>query len=56
MKTQLVSGGIPAETIAVVGMGPDAPIADNKTADGRSQNRRVEIEIAVDESKVPKKK
>lgn len=56
VKTQLVSGGIPAETIAVVGMGPDAPIADNKTTEGRAQNRRVEIEIAVDESKVPKKK
>ncbi|CAN5717142.1 OmpA family protein [soil metagenome] len=56
VKNQLVAGGIPAETVSVVGMGPEAPIGDNKTADGRSQNRRVEIEIAVDESKVPKKK
>ncbi len=55
VRSQLVAGGIPANTISVVGMGPDAPIGDNKTAEGRSQNRRVEIEIAVDESKVPKK-
>ncbi len=55
VKNQLVSGGIPADTVSVIGMGPDAPIGDNNTADGRAQNRRVEIEIAVDESKVPKK-
>jgi outer membrane protein OmpA-like peptidoglycan-associated protein len=55
VKNQLVAGGIPSNTISVVGMGPDAPIGDNKTAEGRSQNRRVEIEITVDESKVPKK-
>ncbi len=56
VKNQLVSGGIPADTVSVVGMGPEAPIADNKSATGRAQNRRVEIEITVDESKVPKSK
>lgn len=55
VRSQLIAGGIPADTVTVVGMGPDAPIGDNKTADGRAQNRRVEIEVAVDESKVPKK-
>lgn len=55
VKNQLVAGGIPADTVSVVGMGPEAPVADNRTAAGRAQNRRVEIEIAVDESKVPKK-
>lgn len=55
VKNQLIAGGIPAATISIVGMGPDSPVADNSTKDGRAQNRRVEIEIAVDESKVPKK-
>ena len=30
------------------GMGPDRPIADNKSAEGRANNRRVEI--IIDES------
>lgn len=54
VKYQLVMGGVPADTVNVVGMGPSEPVADNKTTDGRSKNRRVEIEITVDESKVPK--
>lgn len=54
VKEQLVKGGIPDPTVSSLGMGPDSPIGDNKTKDGRSQNRRVEIEITVDESKVPK--
>ncbi len=54
VKNRLVAGGIPANTITVVGMGPENPIAENTTNEGRAQNRRVEIEIAVDESKVPK--
>jgi outer membrane protein OmpA-like peptidoglycan-associated protein len=53
VQTQLIAGGVPASTISVVGMGPQNPIADNKSAAGRAQNRRVEIEITVDESKVP---
>lgn len=54
VKSQLVAGGVPANTIAVQGMGPANPLGDNKTPQGRMQNRRVEIEITVDESKVPK--
>lgn len=54
VRAQLVSAGMPAKTITTVGMGPNNPIADNKTPDGRSQNRRVEVEVTVDESKVPK--
>lgn len=55
VKTQLVANGIPATVVATSGMGPANPVADNKTEDGRKQNRRVEIEVTVDESKVPKK-
>lgn len=54
VKSRLVAGGIPSDTISVVGMGQDSPVADNATNEGRAMNRRVEIEIAVDESKVPK--
>jgi outer membrane protein OmpA-like peptidoglycan-associated protein len=56
VKDQLVAAGMPETVIATKGMGPSNPIADNTNADGRKQNRRVEIEITVDESKVPKEK
>lgn len=55
VKSELVAGGIPEGTVSVLGMGPANPISDNNTEDGRKMNRRVEIEVTVDESKVPKK-
>lgn len=55
VKSTLVSNGIPVETVSTVGMGPANPVADNSSEAGRKSNRRVEIEITVDESKVPKK-
>ncbi len=54
VKSQLASAGLPGDTISTIGEGASAPIADNKTALGRKQNRRVEVEVTVDESKVPK--
>jgi outer membrane protein OmpA-like peptidoglycan-associated protein len=56
VKESLVAAGMPANVISTQGMGPANPIADNSKADGRKQNRRVEIEVTVDESKVPKEK
>lgn len=41
----LISKGIGKERISAKGMGQTQPIADNTTADGRSQNRRVEIKV-----------
>jgi len=56
VKEALIASGMPESTITTLGMGPANPISDNSTAQGRSQNRRVEIEITVDESKIPKDK
>jgi outer membrane protein OmpA-like peptidoglycan-associated protein len=41
--------GVKVEQMLIEGMGPERPIASNKTAAGRSQNRRVEIHIDVPE-------
>ncbi|WP_145064807.1 OmpA family protein [Engelhardtia mirabilis] len=36
-------GGLPTAKVMVSGFGPTRPIADNGSAEGRAQNRRVEI-------------
>ena len=46
----LIEAGIPSDRVKTEGRGPDAPIADNKTREGQSRNRRVEIEIRTTES------
>ncbi|WP_417579693.1 OmpA family protein [Nitrincola sp.] len=42
----LAQQGVHMTRIKVTGMGPSAPIADNKTAEGRAANRRVELIIS----------
>ena len=39
----LLDGGIAAERMDIMGYGESKPIADNSTASGKAQNRRVEI-------------
>lgn len=45
VKAYLVSEGVNASKIEAVGYGSTQPIASNKTAEGRQQNRRVEFNI-----------
>ena len=54
VRSVLVAHGVPAPTVATEGLGPAEPVAPNTTSEGRAQNRRVEVEIKVDPSKVPK--
>ncbi len=46
---RMIRGGVPASRIRGQGAGELKPIASNNTNTGRSQNRRVEINIRVDE-------
>ena len=43
VRDYLIAQGVAASGIEVEGLGPDRPVADNATAQGRAQNRRVEI-------------
>ena len=43
VKAQLVLRGVAADRIKSVGVGPDRPVAANTSAEGRANNRRVEI-------------
>ena len=45
VKAYLVSKGIEKSRVYTEGKGEKQPVADNKTAAGRAQNRRVEIEV-----------
>ena len=49
IKTYLAGRGVNPSKIEAVGMGPQNPIADNATPEGRSLNRRVEIELNLAE-------
>jgi OOP family OmpA-OmpF porin len=45
VRDYLISLGGDASKMEVAGMGATKPIADNKTAAGRANNRRVEVEV-----------
>ena len=45
VKAYLVSKGVESNRVYTEGKGEKQPVADNKTAEGRAKNRRVEIEV-----------
>jgi OOP family OmpA-OmpF porin len=45
VRAYLVSKGISPDRLVARGYGPDKPIADNKSVEGRAQNRRVELNL-----------
>ncbi len=45
----LIGKGVARGRLTTQGFGPDVPVADNSTVEGRQKNRRVEILIAANE-------
>jgi OmpA-OmpF porin, OOP family len=45
VKAYVVGRGIKSDTISVSGEGPDRPVADNRTPEGRARNRRIEFKV-----------
>lgn len=46
VASALITQGVAANRIRTQGMGPSNPIASNSTAEGKAQNRRVEITLS----------
>jgi OOP family OmpA-OmpF porin len=47
----LVSKNVPMFRISNLGLGTEKPVGDNKTRDGRTQNRRVEVRVMQSSAK-----
>lgn len=45
VRSYLVNHGVAADRISAKGVGESTPVADNKSAEGRANNRRVEIVV-----------
>ncbi len=45
VKSYLIGKGISADSILTSGVGPDRPIADNDSPEGRARNRRIELRV-----------
>jgi OOP family OmpA-OmpF porin len=45
VKAYVVGRGVNPEMVSVSGEGPDRPVADNRTPEGRARNRRIEFKV-----------
>ena len=45
VKAYVVGRGVRADMVTVSGEGPDRPVADNRTPEGRARNRRIEFKV-----------
>ncbi len=48
VRNFLISQGVQTDNITSTGYGKAKPVADNSTAQGRSQNRRVQLVVSGD--------
>jgi outer membrane protein OmpA-like peptidoglycan-associated protein len=46
VRSYLAEQGIPGSSMTAVGLGKTQPVASNSTAEGRQQNRRVELVVS----------
>ena len=46
VKARMVEAGVAADRVVTAGYGEEYPVASNDTAEGRRQNRRIEITVA----------
>ncbi|MFO0444129.1 MAG: OmpA family protein, partial [Betaproteobacteria bacterium] len=53
VKKFLVGKGVEANRVYTEGKGAANPVADNKTAEGRAKNRRVEVEVVGTRTRRP---
>jgi outer membrane protein OmpA-like peptidoglycan-associated protein len=53
VRSQIIAAGVPATTVSAIGMGAANPVDSGKDKSALAKNRRVEIEVTVDESKLP---
>jgi len=45
VRAYVAAKGVKSELVAVSGEGPDRPVADNRSAEGRARNRRIEFKV-----------
>ncbi len=45
VRSYVAAKGVKPENVAVSGEGPDRPVADNRSAEGRARNRRIEFKV-----------